>query len=111
VLDTVLGLRRPSDYTPDQGARFEVAFEKARGLYGDDAQAFEARYEQRTDAAVWTRTEIADAELLSVVEALHDGLSIRQTAQELGISRSKVERLKKRAVEKGMLGDREAADD
>jgi putative DNA primase/helicase len=111
VLDTVLGLRRPSDYTPDQGARFEVVFEKARGLYGDAAQSFEARYEERDDAAVWTRTEIADAELLSVVEALRDGMSIRETAQELGIHRSKVERLKKRAVEKGMLGDREAADD
>jgi len=111
VLDTVLGLRHPSDYTPDQGARFEVVFEKARGLYGDDAQGFEARYEERDGAAVWTRTEIADAVLLRVVDALRDGLSIRETAEKLGISRSKVERLKKRADAKGMLSGREAADD
>jgi hypothetical protein len=111
VLDTVLGLRRPSDYTPDQGARFEVVFEKARGLYGDDAQVFEARYVERNGAAIWTRTEIANAELLRVVDALRDGLSIRETADELGIHRSKVEQLKKRAIEKGMLPGREAADD
>jgi len=107
VLDTVLGLRRPSDYTPDQGARFEVVFEKARGLYGDDAQA----YEERDGAVVWARTEIADSDLLRVADVLRDGLSIRETAQELGISRSKVDRLKKRADAKGLLSGREAADD
>jgi len=103
----VLGLRRPSDYTPDQGARFEVVFEKARGLYGDDAQA----YEERDGAVVWARTEIADSDLLRVADVLRDGLSIRETAQELGISRSKVDRLKKRADAKGLLSGREAADD
>ena len=111
VLDTVLGLRRPSDYTPDQGARFEVVLEKARGFYGDDAQAFEARYEERDGAVVWARTEIADSDLLRVADVLRDGLSIRETAQELGISRSKVDRLKKRADAKGLLSGREAADD
>ncbi len=30
VLDTVLGLRRPEDYLPEQGARFEVHIEKSR---------------------------------------------------------------------------------
>src|ERR1700704_5475076 len=42
VLDTVVSLRRPSDYSPDQGARFEVHFEKARGFHGQAAQPFEA---------------------------------------------------------------------
>jgi putative DNA primase/helicase len=30
ALDTVIALRRPEDYLPDQGARFEVHFEKLR---------------------------------------------------------------------------------
>jgi len=38
VLDTVIALRRPTDYAPEQGARFEIHFEKARGLFGDDAK-------------------------------------------------------------------------
>jgi putative DNA primase/helicase len=77
VLDSVIALRRPEDYRADQGARFEVHFEKARRFHGEDARSFEARYEERDGAALWTRTEIADAELTRVVGALRDGMSIR----------------------------------
>jgi hypothetical protein len=30
ALDTVIALRRPADYSPEEGARFEVHIEKAR---------------------------------------------------------------------------------
>jgi putative DNA primase/helicase len=103
VLDTVISLRRPADYSPEQGARFEVHFEKSRGFYGKDAQPFEARYEVREGAATWTRTEIVDAQRTSVVAALQDGMSIRETAEALGIHRSKVERLVRKAREAGEL--------
>ena len=42
VLDTVINLRRPQQYSPADGARFEVHFEKTRGFDGDDAKPFEA---------------------------------------------------------------------
>jgi putative DNA primase/helicase len=103
VLDTVIGLRRPADYAADQGARFDIVFEKARGLHGDGAQPIEARYEERDGAAQWTCTAIADAELRRVVDALRDDMSIREAARELGFHKSKVERLKRRAVEQGLL--------
>jgi len=103
VLDTVIGLRRPSDYTPDQGARFEVHFEKARGFHGDDARTFEAKYEERNGAAMWMRTEIADVEIDRVVDALKEGVSLRGVANELQMHRSKVERLKKKAAAMGKL--------
>jgi putative DNA primase/helicase len=103
VLDTVISLRRPADYSPDQGARFEVHFEKSRGFYGNAAQPFEACYEVRDGAAVWTRTEIVDAERARVVAALRDGMSIRETADALGMHRSKVERLKRKATEAGEI--------
>jgi putative DNA primase/helicase len=105
VLDSVIALRRPHDYHPDQGARFEIHFEKHRGFYGSDAEPFEARYEERDDAAIWTRTAIADVDMRRVVDALRDGMSIREAAAELGMSKSKVERLKTKAREQGMLGD------
>jgi len=104
VLDTVISLRRPSDYLPEQGARFEVHFEKSRGFYGNEAQPFEARYEVRNGAAVWTRTEILDAERARVVAALQDGMSIREAAETLGLHRSKVERIRRKAIEAGELG-------
>jgi AAA domain/Helix-turn-helix domain len=105
VLDTVITLKRPADYTADQGARFEIVIEKGRGVHGDDARPFEARYEERDDAAVWTRTEIAEPELARVADALRDGMSIREAAKALGIHRSRVERLERRAVEQGVLDD------
>jgi putative DNA primase/helicase len=43
VLDTSISLRRPCDYIPDQGARFEVHIEKGRRIHGTDAKPFEAK--------------------------------------------------------------------
>jgi hypothetical protein len=44
ALDTVIALRRPEDYSPEQGARFEVHFEKLRNrVEGDGALPFEAK--------------------------------------------------------------------
>src|SRR5471032_172182 len=43
VLDLVLALRRPDGYTPREGARMEIHFEKTRGLYGDAVEPVEAR--------------------------------------------------------------------
>jgi replicative DNA helicase len=103
VLDTVISLRRPADYSPDEGARFEVHFEKARGFHGDGAQPFEAKYEVRGGVAVWTRTEIGDAERARVLALLKEGMSIRDTAEELGMHKSKVERIRKKAIETGFL--------
>jgi putative DNA primase/helicase len=45
VLDTVIALRRPANYSPDQGARFEVHFEKLRHRIGEFGQPFEASAE------------------------------------------------------------------
>ena len=78
-------------------------FEKARGFHGQAAQPFEARYEVRDGVAVWTRTEIVDAERAGVVAAMKDGMSIRDAAKELDISKSKVERLRRKAMERGEL--------
>jgi putative DNA primase/helicase len=105
VLDSVIALRHPQDYRPDDGARFEVNFEKHRGFHGADAEPFEARYEERDGAAIWTRTAIADADLKRVADAIREGMSIREAAAELGMNRSKVERLKAKAKEQGLLDD------
>jgi hypothetical protein len=104
VLDTVIALRRPQDYRADQGARFEVHFEKARGFHGADAEPFEARYEVRDGAAIWTRTAITDAEFHRVAGAIREGLSVREAAAKLEMPKSKVQRLKERAAKQGLLG-------
>jgi putative DNA primase/helicase len=46
ALDTVIALRRPEDYSPEQGARFEIHFEKLRNrVEGAGAEPFEASLE------------------------------------------------------------------
>ncbi len=60
VLDTVINLRRPSDYDPTQGARFQVHLEKARGITGDAAKPFEAQLETRDGVACWTMKDMND---------------------------------------------------
>ena len=49
VLDTIIVLKKPADYTSGDGAYFEIHFEKARGLYGDEVKPFEARLESHED--------------------------------------------------------------
>ena len=44
ALDTVIALRRPEDYSPEEGARFEIHFEKLRNrVDGAGAMPFEAK--------------------------------------------------------------------
>ena len=42
LLDTSISLQRPLDYSPTQGARFEVHIEKSRVILGEAAAPFEA---------------------------------------------------------------------
>ena len=94
VLDTSISLRRPSDYVPTEGARFEVHFEKARGIHGERARPFEANLEILDRAMFWTIRDIEDVNLARVKALLDDDMSIRDIADETGLSKSTVHRLK-----------------
>jgi putative DNA primase/helicase len=108
VLDTVICLVHPDDYQPDQGARFEVHFEKLRGFVGDAAKPFEARLEVRDGQAIWTMRDLEDVTLAKAADMFNDGMTTREVAAELGISKSAGARLRKRAETQGLLDDRES---
>ena len=95
VLDTSISLRHPADYSPVEGARFEVHLEKARGVHGDAARPFEAKLDVRDGMAIWATRELDDANRARVQALLDDGLSVRDIADETGISKSTVQRIKK----------------
>lgn len=101
VLDTVIQLKHPGDYDPGEGARFEVHLTKARGVFGEDALAFEAKLELDEEGlASWVCTDLKseDAEdLQKVLELSEGGKSIREIGDELSMSKSKVDRLLKKA--------------
>ena len=92
LLDTSISLRRPSDYSPADGARFEVHVAKGRGLRGKPALPFEAMLETHAGRAVWTVKGVEDVEKARVKALLADGLSIREIAEETGIAKSTVHR-------------------
>ncbi len=93
VLDTVIQLRRPKDYEPEDGARFEVHFTKHRGFAGDDAAPIEAKL--TTDGlgrARWEVINLGDKLADDIRDLKAEGLSIREIATRLGITKGKVER-------------------
>jgi hypothetical protein len=89
VLDTVMSLRKPPDYSADQGARFEIHFEKARGFHGPEAEPFEARL----TGEQWSESEIRSGDDDETLAALRkSGLSVREISDRTGVPRSTVHR-------------------
>lgn len=103
ILDLVIGLRRPADYEPREGARFEVHFNKARGLNGDAVEPFEALFQVRDDAATWATRTLADIQLARAAALYRDGAKPADVQQELSVSRATAYRLKAKAQEAGLL--------
>ena len=103
VLDLVMCLRHPEDYSPTEGARFELHFEKARGLHGDDAKPFEARLEVRDGAALWTCRDIEDVTVARAADLYAEGYSVREVATNMSISKSKAGRLREAAQAQGLF--------
>ena len=98
VLDLVLALRPPLDYTPSHGARFELHVEKARGLCGPAVEPVEARLSFLPDGqAQWEWGPVEAQEIDRFVALLRDGLNPNQIARELGISKSRAYRLREQA--------------
>jgi AAA domain/Homeodomain-like domain len=103
VLDTVIQLKHPEDYEPEDGARFEVHLTKARGIYGDDALPFEAKLEVIDNRDKWTCKVLRDEVLDRIEELSRAGGTVREIADELGLSKSKVQRLIDKLREDGRL--------
>lgn len=104
LLDVVIGLRHPGDYTPDRGAQFSVRFEKARGLYGPDVREIEATLTQgEGNAQTWAWREAEGATGDRVVELLQLGMGDADIASELGVNRSTVFRARKKAEDAGIV--------
>jgi hypothetical protein len=103
ILDTVMCLRRPSDYDPArEGARFEVIFEKNR--HKADVEPFEAAL--TTDPSgrqVWVTRSVEQYRDAQILELYELGLSMPDIADELSINKSTVSRALHRMEEQGRV--------
>lgn len=96
VLDLVLALRRPEGYCPEEGARFIVEIEKARGLMGEALKSFEVQLTVSEEAARWTVSDPVDPLVEEVRAMLTEGKTQREIAQAVGKSLGLVNKLAKR---------------
>lgn len=104
LLDVSIALKRPSDYEPDQGARFVVHFEKARHLTGNQAQPFEAWLQaDARGLSTWATKPHAEATFERVIDLANLGMSQKEIADELGIDKSRVCRHWRRAESEGLI--------
>ena len=92
VLDAVINLRRPKQYSPSEGARFEVHFEKARGFDGDDAKPFEATLVCSESKLTWNFRDIENRDYESAIDMLNEGMTQTEIAKELDVNKSTISR-------------------
>jgi putative DNA primase/helicase len=109
ALDTVIALRRPTDFSPAQGARFEVHIEKARTFVGEGAAAFEAEVapfeaESGRTRIRWLARDLKPPVVHRAAELFAEGHTVRRVAALLGLSRSEAGRLRLQALALGLFG-------
>ena len=93
----IISLRKSKDYEPNQGAKFEVHLEKARGITGQDAEPFAAELIQAPEGGVtWACVPVQDEREAKVKAMLAEGLSVPDIVDETGLSRATVYRIKKK---------------
>jgi hypothetical protein len=98
LLDTVILLRRPTDYEPEQGARFEINFEKGRDVRGDSVTAIEAWLQTAPGGRqTWAIKDATSALSDRILELEKLGMSQAEIAIELGCNKSTVFRIFKKA--------------
>ncbi|KTD73918.1 hypothetical protein Ltuc_1765 [Legionella tucsonensis] len=98
VLDTVIALRHPSDYEPSEGACFELHFEKARGMVGDDVNPIRCWITKDG----WKYESLEQNNYQKIIERANEDMKQIEIAGELGLSKGYVSKVLKKA--KG-LGD------
>lgn len=103
VLDTVISLRRPPEYDSSEGARFELHFEKARNLTGDDAQPLEIELCSNGTNIEWKFKPASDVTLDRIEALAADGASRQEIMAETGVSRFQLKRMLDKARESGRI--------
>jgi hypothetical protein len=94
VMNLLLKLTRPGDYTQDQGARFLVEFDKARGIHGSAAAPFVAALTQEGWVVEGDRRFEGSAEsrIREQAEAIRMGVTqILYASGNAGTSRNSLE--------------------
>jgi hypothetical protein len=104
-LDVVINLKRPENYCPTTGAKFEVHYEKNREWAGKEAKPFVAQLTQLDEGRhQWAISPLETSTRDRVIEACKQGASnYADIARGMGIDRSTVSRYAQEARHTGEL--------
>lgn len=95
-LDVVIHLKRPSNYSPTEGAVFEVHYSKYRELYGEDVEPFEATLKTVDGKNNWKINTLESSALKHVRRLFKEGYKQSDIVAELGYSKGYVSKLIKK---------------
>lgn len=105
-MDTIIQLKRPPSYSPEEGAKFEVHFEKGREFEGVSLAPFCAQLTKDGNGLYkWDTSLLKDNVLEMAVQLMQEKIPQSDIMKELGISRSTLARTLRRAREEGKLYD------
>ena len=103
LLDAVIGLSRPKDYDPKDGAVFVAEFTKARHVVGEGAESLEFTLGGTPEKAEWTVKTVESSTFDRIVNLTKEGLTATEISTELEINKSNVSRHLKKARLEGVL--------
>lgn len=90
IMDTVIALERPPEARAEDGAIFNVRFEKNRSIHGKSVEIFEAKLQAVNGVNRWC-TKSREQSTRDRVQALfEEGYSEREIAEKLQIAKSTV---------------------
>lgn len=99
ILDAVICLKHPPNYRADQGAKFEVIFEKTRHFAGEQAMPFQVELCQDENSLwKWDIDQVQiDPEVIIVADLTKKGHTIKEIMEQTGLTKAKVEKRQHRA--------------
>ena len=98
-MNTVISLKEHAIYSQEEGAKFEIRFEKGRNLYGPKARSIDVEF-IGTD---WVYRDMKGAIREQIIMALKDEISQKEIAGIFKVSQPYISKIKKEAVFEGLL--------
>ena len=105
ILDAVIILKQPDDYKSEEGARFDVIFDKSRHFTGEDAKSFQVQLVEEGEGKYkWILSDTPkDEEIKQIAEMKKQGLTIEEIKIKTKLTKAKVEWRLGKAKEQGLL--------
>ena len=109
ILDGKIKLEHPSDYSPNEGARWVLDYEKNRGLKGEDVTSVEAQLEEDFDGLPkWTYRMIDHSRHLELKRLAESGeyATAREISVVMEVTPMRISQIKTEAIKDGLFTSR-----